>query len=132
MFTLCLLMCSLQGPANGAANSIDLAKAKEYLALAQKLWDQDGGKLWGEKLHGPLVFVDLVTRTAVANRPDSGGHLKEQDGIYIGKMPREIGLANYSFKWGGDDWVMVGWQTLPGSNPASCAVLLMHESWHRI
>src|SRR4051794_23825781 len=131
--TLCLLLLCLQPPAEKVpATPIDLVKAKEYFALAERLCDRDGGKLWGESLHGPLLFVDPATRTAVGNRADRGGHLKAQDGVFVGKLPREVGLANYSFPWSGEDWVMLIWPTVTGSSLNGRAVLLMHESWHRI
>jgi len=119
----------LQVPSN---EPINLRKSREYFALAERLWDADSGRLWGVKLHGPLVFVDPATRFAVGTRADPGGHLKERDGVFVGTLPREVGVANYSFSWGGQDWVMFVWPTLAGASPESRAVLLMHESWHRV
>src|SRR4051812_15834767 len=99
MYTLMLLMLCQPPAAVPAKDPIDLDRAKEYFALAQRLWDADAGKLWGVPLHGPLVFVDPATRFAVGNQADAGGHLKSRDGVYVGTLPREVGVANYSFTW---------------------------------
>src|SRR5947208_2268517 len=98
MYLCGMLLLLVQSPvASAPADAIDLGKAKEYFALAERLWKEDGGKLWGVSLNaGPLVFVDPVTRTAVGNRADKEGHLKERDGVFVGQLPKQVGVANYS------------------------------------
>jgi hypothetical protein len=110
--------------------AIDLKQARDQFALVQKLWDADGGKLWGMPLNGPMIFVDPRSRTAVANAPDQEGHLKAQEGVFTGTLPAGIPIANFSMKWAGVTWIMVIWP-LP-SDAQDRAVLLMHEPFHRV
>jgi hypothetical protein len=111
-------------------SAIDLQLAEQYLQEAARLWKADGGKLWGRPLDGPMIFVDRATRQAVANRADSEGHLRAVGGVFTGRLPDAVQIANMSVKWAGTDWIMVMWP-LP-RNAAERGSLLMHESWHRI
>lgn len=112
------------------ASSIDLNQARAQFALVQKLWDADGGKLWGMPLNGPMMFVEPSTRAVVANAADQEGHLKAHEGVFTGTLPAGIPIANFSMKWAGVTWIMVIWP-LP-SDAQDRAVLLMHEPFHRI
>ena len=69
-----LLLASLAALAQ-APSPIDLAKAKDAFAEAQKVSNKDGGRLWGKTLYGPMLLVDPETRSVVANEPDNGGVL---------------------------------------------------------
>jgi hypothetical protein len=127
LVTLSALFCMLQPP---AAEPIDLAAAKAAFGLAERLWQADNGKLWGISLRGPMIFADPRSRQVVANSPDQEGHLKPEDGLYVGKLPPGIPIANFSVKWAGVTWIMLVWP-LP-SDSRYQAILLMHEPFHRI
>lgn len=109
---------------------IDLQLAQRYFSEAKWISDDDGGKLWGKALYGPMVFVESRTRTLVANERPSAEGFVEHSGIYTGKLPPQFGIANYGFTWEGKRWTMVMWP-LP-TNRAERSTLMMHELFHRI
>src|SRR5690242_20180450 len=57
---------------------------------------RDAGRMWGQTLCGPTLFVDPKTREVVANEPTPAPAL-----------PQSIGIANTSIEWGGKKWTMV-------------------------
>ena len=63
-----LLLLTVVAPS--IAHNIDIEKAKKLFALTKKLSDVDGGKLWGVRLYGPILFVDPQTRMIVTNTKD--------------------------------------------------------------
>lgn len=133
MFTLylALFLTQTQPPQPKLdATAIDLKLAARYFAEAQQLWKQDDGKLWGKSGAGPLLFVDPKSRFAVANQADAEGHLRADGPVFVGKLPANIQIANYSRQWSGAHWVIIMWP-LP-TEPHPRGVLMMHESWHRI
>src|SRR5579884_1947831 len=113
-----------------AGETLDLPLAQRYFHEAETLWRQDGGRLWGRPLKGPLLFVDPTTRQAVANQADAEGRLRREGSLFIGKLPATVTVANTATEWAGVQWIMVVWP-LP-QNPEDRRVLLMHESWHRV
>ena len=90
----------------------------------------DGGELWGRELLGPMLFADRGTRAVLANQPDEQGKLVERDGIFVGTLPLEVGIANTALDWAGVRWTMVMWP-LPAEK-FSRVTLLMHEAFHRV
>lgn len=120
-------------PASSFADSpsIDLAQAKAVFAEAQDVSDKEGGKLWGKKLYGDLFFVDADTRFTVANEPDPQGVLHEQDGFYVGTLPKDVIIANAPVEWEGKRWTMLIWSLLP-QDKLTRDVTLAHEMFHRI
>ena len=111
-------------------SSIELARVREYFAEARALADQDGGRLWGVSLAGPLVFVEPKTRQLVADRADAEGRLKPQDGVFVGTLPADETYAATAKKWAGVEWAMFLWP-LP-EDVRERRRLLAHESWHRV
>lgn len=109
---------------------IDLQLAARWFQEARWCAEEDGGKLWGRSLEGPMLFVHAPSRTAVANREPQGMGLAAKDGLWTGKLPGDVITANTAFAWKGEQWSMVLWP-LPNTR-AERARLLMHESWHRI
>lgn len=93
--------------------------------------DEDGGKLWGRPLYGPILFVDPRTRYAVANQVDAGGVLKGEGGVFVGTLPKDVIIANTATDWSGTHWTMVMWGAV---SPISVARrrLVLHECFHRI
>lgn len=109
---------------------IDLKLAKTYFDAARRLADRDGGRLWGQSLAGPLLFVDPRSRFVVANQADAEGKLKMTESVFVGTLPGSIPVANTATRWAGTHWSMMLWP-LP-EDDADRSVMLMHESWHRI
>jgi hypothetical protein len=109
---------------------IDFALAKTYFDEVRQIADNDGGRLWGCRLNGPLIFVDPQTRQAVANRADSAGILKPKNGVFVGSYPKNEAVANTALKWEGVRWTMAMWP-LP-KEAAERARILIHESFHRV
>lgn len=114
-----------------SASAIDLKLAARYFQDLQWASDQDGGKLWGKPLAGPILFVEMGSREAVANEADGEGLLKSQEGVWVGKLPPEMFPANTAINWAKKHWTMVVWNWLD-SNYAERTRLLAHECFHRI
>jgi hypothetical protein len=111
---------------------IPLERARNAFAEAKLASDEDGGRMWGRALYGPMMFVDPQTRFAVANFADSGGTLaKEGEGIFVGTLPADVIIANTAMKWHGVQWTMVMWGAV-AERAAPMRALLLHECWHRI
>lgn len=110
--------------------SIDTKLAARWFQEAEWASSDDGGKLWGHKLYGPIIFVDPQTRNAVANQPDKEGRLKPVDGVWVGTVPADLTVANTAADWAGVHWTMV-MLDLPDAT-ARRTLLVMHECWHRI
>jgi hypothetical protein len=120
-------------PDAGAAQvqvPIDAARAAAYLEEAAGLAGEDGGRLWGVSLAGPLLFVDPATRAAVASHPDDDGVLAAAGGVYAGTLPREVMVANTAAEWGGRRWTMIVWP--PPGDRHERRRLVAHEMFHRV
>jgi hypothetical protein len=113
-----------------AASTVDLDLAQKYLKEAKDICQQDAGRLWGRSLCVPILFVDPQTREFVANESDSGRTLEEKSGLYLGRLPESVSLANTATDWGGRIWTIVMWP-LPADKYAR-AILMVHESFHNI
>ena len=81
-------------------------KALAYFTEIEKICNSDSGKLWGENLYGPIMFVERTTRRIVANSPDKEGLLKSKDGVYIGLYPRELLVNIAPVIFGGTQFAM--------------------------
>jgi hypothetical protein len=109
----------------------DITQAKAVFEDAKAASDKDGGRLWGERLYGKLLLVDPATGFAVANEPDAQGVLHPQDGVFVGKMPKDMIISNAPTEWEGARWTMLMTPTIP-DNRIDRAVTLAHEMFHRI
>ncbi|NIG52857.1 hypothetical protein [Chitinophaga sp. Cy-1792] len=90
-----------------------------------------GQKVWNLPLYGPMIFVEPNSRVAYTNVPDSAGiFIKKQEGVYVGKLPADIILANTATLWQNRLWTLVLWP-LPSDKDERLS-LMMHESFHRI
>ena len=108
----------------------DLALAISGLAEFGAVCKDAGERLWGMSLCGRLLLVDPSSRTALANLPDPDGKFESRAGLYLGKLPSNIVIANTSVHWGGKEWAMV---LLPlPTDPFQRLRLLAHESFHRL
>ena len=113
-----------------AADGIDFAKAKSFIAERQALCDADGGRLWGKPLCGPILFAEDASRDVAANQAGQGGALSPRNGLFFGRLPAGFPVSNTAADWDGVHWTMLEWP-LPEDRRERDA-LLMHESWHRI
>lgn len=127
---LSLWLLSTSTIAVAQQGSIDPDTAKQYFDELKSTSDKDGGRLWGIRLYGPVLFVDPTTRQVIANQADKEGHLHQADGVFVGKLPLETPVANTGIDWGGVRWTMVMWPLPQNHRPRT--QLLAHESFHRI
>jgi hypothetical protein len=110
-----------QADSSGAAQAI-----RDYLAAAR----QDGGRLWGHSLAGPMILVDPASRTAFASEQPPGGSFEEHNGLWHGQLPDGIPINNFALTWVDRRWAMV---MLPLPRDRFLTLqLLLHESFHGI
>ena len=118
-----------------------LTQAQEvnYLNLAKKYFNEldsicsvDNGKLWGKTLYGPTMIVVPDKKLIIANTADKNNALKPKDGLFIGTLPDNLGIANTSVEWNGINWTMVNWNSISENDPYGRKKLFVHESWHSI
>lgn len=123
--------CGVFGAEREAAGPIELAKAAQVFREFGALCAEDGGKLWGVSLCGPLLLVDPSTRSVVGNRADASGALKPRAGVFVGELPGDVGIANTAVDWGGTRWTMLMWWSL-GEDRRARSSLMAHEAFHRV
>lgn len=111
--------------------AVAVKQSRQYFAEAKTASDTDGGKTWGRPLYGPMIFIDEQTRTIYANQPDQENRLKQQDGVYVGKVGPDFPVANTSHRLGGVTWTVIPFSNMSDSR-VDRARLMMHESFHRI
>lgn len=114
-------------PAFGA---IDPAGAAHVLDEAKAICTRDAGAFWGHSLCGPMLLVDPVDRSVIANRTDGHGVLKPSGAVFTGTLPASVILANTSIEWSGVRWSEILWP-IPGDADQR-HVTLAHEMFHRI
>ncbi|MFB6455528.1 hypothetical protein ACE38W_09690 [Chitinophaga sp. Hz27] len=86
--------------------------------------------IWPQPLYGPMLLVDPQTNMAYSNVPDSGGIFTLQGGVYKGKLPKDLIIANTAIRWQNRLWTVVLWP-LPADNDVRLN-LMMHECFHRV
>ncbi|HVG35608.1 MAG TPA: hypothetical protein VM911_21335 [Pyrinomonadaceae bacterium] len=121
---------SLSVPGAQDSNA-QLALAQTYFDEAASICGQDQGKLWRVSLCGPMMFVEPQTRMVYANRADAQGRLIRKVGVFTGRLPDEINIANTATEWAGVKWTMIMWGAL-SPNKYGRARLMLHEMFHRI
>jgi hypothetical protein len=82
-------------------------KASRYFTEIEEICNRDSGKLWGQNLYGPIMFVDRTSRKIIANQADNEGLLKSKDGVFTGLYPKELLVSNAPVKFGGVLFAMV-------------------------
>ncbi|HDS29129.1 MAG TPA: hypothetical protein ENN96_01450, partial [Candidatus Acetothermia bacterium] len=110
---------------------LDLLKAEQFFEEADRLFDRDGGRLWGVSLEGPMLLVDLETRHAVANQADARAALALQGNVWAGRIPEDVVVANTAMTWSGVHWTVLLWQSIP-DEPRRRARFMAHEAFHRV
>lgn len=113
-----------------ARAQIELSLARQYFGQMKQTSDRDAGRTWGVPLYGPIFFVDPSTHAVVADRADSEGVLKPDNGVWTGVLPDHLSPANTAIDWLGVRWSMVMWPVNQYRQPRES--LLVHESFHRI
>src|SRR4051794_39986307 len=108
-FLLSLFILAASICARAQEQSIDLALAKKYFQEAEMICRQDGGKLWGRSLCGPMIFFDPAARAVVANQSDREGRLTRKGDVFVGRVPDEVNCANTALDWAGVRWSMIFW-----------------------
>ncbi|HLK60719.1 MAG TPA: hypothetical protein VKU00_29420, partial [Chthonomonadaceae bacterium] len=78
-----------------------IRRCKQYFAEAKSASEEDGGKLWGRPLYGPMIFLDPEARMIYANQPDTEKKLTEREGVYVGKVGKDFPAANTAYTFGG-------------------------------
>lgn len=81
-------------------------KASQYFKSIEEICNRDNGKLWGENLYGPILFVERNSRRSTANTSDNEGLLKEKDGVFTGLYPKELIISNAPVDFGGIQFAM--------------------------
>lgn len=104
-FSLFLMLISCKG--KNTDTFFTPEKASVYFKNIEEICKRDSGKLWGKNLYGPILYVERVTRRALANEPDKDGYLKSNDGVYTGLYPKELILSNAPVNFGGTHFAMV-------------------------
>jgi hypothetical protein len=112
-------------------SNAQIALAQTYFEEAASICGQDQGKLWRVSLCGPMLFVEPQTRTVYANQADTQGRLTRKAGVFTGRLPEEINIANTATEWAGVKWTMIMWGAL-SANKYGRARLMLHEMFHRI
>jgi hypothetical protein len=123
-------MLAFAAPSRAQGNGLDPEWAQTYFLEARRICSGDSGQLWGKSLCGPMLLVDPRTRAMAANQADGEARLKPQAGIFVGKLPADVNVANMALTWAGVKWTMIQWP-LPES-PTARARLMMHELFHRM
>jgi hypothetical protein len=100
--------------------AIPYEAAKHVFDHAHLASDEDGGKLWGVPLYGPLVFADPKTRTYV--RENGTG----------GELPAGVIVANTATKIDDELTTIISWPAISGGPATAQRRLAMHECFHRI
>jgi hypothetical protein len=110
----------------------EFERAKKYFSEADSLSKIDGQSLWGTELYGPAMFVFPESRTAIANKTDQSNTFVEKNGLYIGRLPDDLPVANTAVQWDGEKWTMINWHAVSQADFYSRNKLFFHECWHRI
>ena len=118
--TVMLLLPAAASSAGPAAAQVDQALAARYFAEAEGLCRQEGGRLWGVSLCGPMVFADPATGTIATNHPAPDA-----------ARPRVLGYVNAALEWGGERWSAFVWPMMP-KDSSTRAGLMLHELFHRV
>lgn len=106
----------------GAARAqVDTALADGWFSEAAALCENEGGRLWGVSLCGPMVFADAPTHTLAANRPAPSA-----------AWPAILGYVNAPLEWDGTRWATYVWSMLPRDDAQVRGRLMIHELFHRV
>ena len=129
-----VLAAGLAGAAqaqSSAPNPLVPTKAAALFAEGQVICQRDAGKLWNHSLCGPIMLVDPDSGLIIASQADKGGALRPSGGVFAGKLPDSMLVANTATDWAGTTWTQLIWPFVP-ADVAARHVMLAHELFHRI
>src|SRR5437016_5441254 len=111
MRSLVFILIALSAMAFGQSADANSELAARYFQEAKWASDDDGGQLWGKPLYGPILFINPESRDVYANQADGEGRLTplESGRVWVGKLPKEVVVANTATQWAGVYWTMVMW-----------------------
>jgi hypothetical protein len=126
------------GHFSSASAAPDPARVTDVLRQAKAISDRDGGRLWGQALYGPILFVDPTDRSVIANQADGAGVLKPSGEVWVGVLPPSVIVSDTPVEWSGKRWTELMWPLHPKGDAKSRIgddwrrVGLAHEMFHRI
>ncbi|MCL2427286.1 MAG: hypothetical protein FWD05_13235, partial [Oscillospiraceae bacterium] len=114
------------------SSSLPLDIIADYFAQMCAVFTQDGGELWGTCLHTPFIFVDPLTRHAVANQSFPEGQFVRHGNIYVGTLSDNIHIGHTALEFRGEWWGMMLWDSWIQSDEIRDRVLhiMVHEAFH--
>lgn len=113
-----------------AQSSDDIQTAKSVFQTLRKISDQDNGALWGKPLYGPTMIVNPQDRSVIASEADANGQLKDSAGVFVGRLPESMNIANTALEWSGKRWTMLFFPIAEDEKERNS--IIAHESFHRI
>jgi hypothetical protein len=128
------VLASISGAAAAQAVSsppFDAAHAQAYFDEARKVSDKEAGRTWGQKLYGPIFFVDPDSGRIIANQQDPKGLLRRGGPVFEGPLPKEITPSDSPIEWEGTRWTMLLWPLVPDDR-LTREKMFAHEMFHRI
>jgi hypothetical protein len=108
----------------------DPEAAIRLFADAKTICSRDGGALWGKSICGPILFVDYMDQSVIANQADKNGVLVADKTFFRGTLPDEVLIANTPTEWSGTRWTQIVAPLPTETNVLH--VLIAHELFHRI
>ena len=128
-FRTALLALAL-GTCLPAAAAVDAEGAAMVFAEAKAICERDNGALWGQSLCGPVLLVDPMDGSVIANQADAGGMLVADGNTFTGTLPESVLVANTPTEWSGTRWTQLLWPM--DFDGMLRRVTLAHEMFHRI
>lgn len=112
-----LILLGLPAPSRA---QVDQTRASDYFKEVEALCRQEGGRMWGVSLVGPMVIFDAASGTIATSRPAPDA-----------PRPKALGYANAAMMWGDTRWTTLVWFTIP-TDSHDRNRLMIHELFHRI
>ncbi len=123
LFFLLLSNIFLFGQENQQIKKVDYKEVFTEIKVAIK----NGKSVWNKNLYAPILFVDPTTREIISNESSEG--LKSENGLYVGKLPENINVANTAVEWNDKKWAMI---MLPLPDGKFDRInLIAHELFHK-
>jgi hypothetical protein len=124
LFFLLSKITFLFGQENQQVNSVNYKEVFTEIKVATT----KAKSLWSKNLYAPILFVEPKTREIISNESSEG--LKLENGLYVGKLPENINIANTAVKWNDKMWAMI---MLPLPDDKFDRInLIAHELFHKV
>ncbi len=99
--------------------------------MAEKISDEDEGRLWGVPLYRRMLIVDPSDRSIIANCQNGSKTLEKEGACFRGYLEENMAVGNTAIEWHGEIWTMLLEPYLHGDE-ISIRRLITHEMWHGI